>query len=93
VQRHAEVHLQQPRRHHGDPRAEIPVVHVDVIHLSFVQQNRITSAQPGMRPCLHPSQGRFLALKNHSLQKAGNSSPSADEEPGGFENNEDTNRL
>ncbi len=93
MQGDAEVYPQQAGRHHRDPRAEISVVHVDVIHASFQEQSRITSAQTDVRQSFRPSPWRLFALSNHSSDKRNNSSPSAEKKPGCLENDKDANRL
>jgi len=81
MQRHAIAHVQQPRRHHRDPRAKVSVVYVDMLHTKDVlrppplQSQREASSQPRVQqrlPALHKS---FPPLENHALQQVRDSPP------------------
>ncbi len=66
---------------------------MDMIDLAILEQDCVTSSEPGVRQGLHSLQGPFPASEQNSLDQAGNPVPSAQAEPKGALENDCRKRL
>lgn len=77
MQRHAKADSGQFCRDHGDPRGEVTVVHVNVLHAPAAQLQGEAGAEPGMQDSAETLAWRFVATEENAPGQAREQAKSA----------------